>query len=107
MRSSRLYNEFLTGDRVRQLHSLYIFDYSLGDQDWFSELGFSHPNLFHILSCQFNRQTSIQVNMTEKKLNVKMTETEYLEQQSFFFSTFLRHGRWNLRATITVVLKRT
>ena len=67
MRSSRLYNEFLTGDRVRQLHSLYIFDYALGDQDWFSELGFSHPNLFHILSCQFNRQTSIQVNLTGKK----------------------------------------
>ena len=68
MRSSSLYNKFLTGDRVRQLHSLYIFDYALGDQDWFSALGFSHPNLFHILSCQFNRQTSIQVKMNRKML---------------------------------------
>ena len=70
MRSSSLYNEFVTADRVRQLHSLYIFDYALGDQDWFSELGFSHPNLFHILSCQFNRQTSIQVCENQQKLNV-------------------------------------
>ena len=99
MRSSSLYNKFLTSDRVRQLHSLYIFDYALGDQDWFSELGFSHPNLFHILSCQFNRQTSIQV-----KMNRKMTD--YLEQIEFPHSTLHHRGRWSLRATITAALKR-
>ena len=74
MRSSNLYNKFLTSDRVRQLHSLYMFDYALGDQDWFTELGFSHPDLFHVISCQFNRQTSIQVNNKHEG-----------EEQIFFF----------------------
>ena len=29
-------------------------------QDWFTSLYYSHPGLFHVLPCRFNRQTSIQ-----------------------------------------------
>ena len=98
MRSSKLYNEFVTGDRVRQLHNLYMFDYSLGDQDWFSELGFSHPDLFHLLPCQFNRQTSIQV----EKAKVRM-----FFERIFNCSTCNLPGRWNLTATTNVCPKKT
>ena len=80
MRSSKLYNEFVTGDRVRQLHNLYMFDYSLGDQDWFSELGFSHPNLFHLLPCQFKRQTSIQVEKAKVRMFFeRIFQLQYLQ----------------------------
>ena len=98
MRSSKLYNEFVTGDRVRQLHNLYMFDYSLGDQDWFSELGFSHPDLFHLLPCQFNRQTSIQVEKPKERMFLK----------GFFnHSTCNLPGRWNLTATTNVCPRKT
>ena len=29
-------------------------------QDWFTSLYYSHPGMFHVLPCRFNRQTSIQ-----------------------------------------------
>ena len=32
MRESNLYNRFISADSVRQLHSLYLYDFSLGDQ---------------------------------------------------------------------------
>ena len=37
---------------------------SLGDQDWFTDVGFDHPELFYILPCQFNAQTTLQVRYT-------------------------------------------
>jgi hypothetical protein len=33
----------------------------LAEQDFFTNLGFTHPDLFQILPCHFNAQTSIQV----------------------------------------------
>ena len=32
----------------------------MSSQDWFTSLYYSHPGLFHVLPCKFNRQTSIQ-----------------------------------------------
>ena len=60
MRKSKLYNSFLNPERVNELSKLYMYNMTLGDQDWFTNLGFSHPELFYILPCQFNAQTSIQ-----------------------------------------------
>lgn len=60
MRDSEIYNEYLEAGRVAQLRDRYMYDFALGDQDWLTNLGFSHPELFHLLPCQFNKQTSIQ-----------------------------------------------
>ena len=60
MRKSKLYNSYITPERVTKLTQLYLYNMTLGDQDWFTNLGFSHPDLFYILPCQFNAQTSIQ-----------------------------------------------
>ena len=39
---------------------LIIVNYS---KDWFTNLYYSHPSLFHILPCYYNRQTSVQYLM--------------------------------------------
>merc|ERR1719483_700444 len=60
MRKSKLYNSYFTPDKVTELTKLYMYNMTLGDQDWFTNLGFSHPELFSVLPCQYNAQTSIQ-----------------------------------------------
>lgn len=60
MRKSNLYNSYITPERVNELTKLYMYNMTLGDQDWFTNLGFSQPELFYLLPCQFNAQTSIQ-----------------------------------------------
>ena len=42
--------------------SRYIYPISLAEQDFFTNLGFTHPDLFQVLPCHFNTQSSIQVN---------------------------------------------
>ena len=42
--------------------SRFGFQISLAEQDFFTNLGFIHPELFHILPCTFNKQESIQVS---------------------------------------------
>jgi hypothetical protein len=59
MRESVLYNQYVTPEGVDHLMQKYMFKMSVGDQDWMTNLGFSHPDLFYHLPCQFNRQTSI------------------------------------------------
>ena len=59
MRESVSYNQYVTPEGVDQLMKKYMFKMSVGDQDWMTNLGFSHPDLFYHLPCQFNRQTSI------------------------------------------------
>jgi hypothetical protein len=44
-----------------------MFNYVLertGDQDWFNMLSWSHPELFYILPCIYNWQTSVQVRVS-------------------------------------------
>lgn len=60
MRKSKLYNSYITPEKVTELTRLYMYNMTLGDQDWFTNLGFSHPELFYILPCQLNTQLSIQ-----------------------------------------------
>ena len=59
MRESALYNQYVTPEGVDQLMEKYMFKMTVGDQDWMTNLGFSHPDIFYHLPCQFNRQTSI------------------------------------------------
>ena len=59
MRESILYNAYIAQDKVRSLMNKYSYKMSLAEQDWFTNLGISEPELFYNLPCQFNRQTSL------------------------------------------------
>jgi len=56
MRGSRLYNEALEPAAIDALAAKYGFRGHLGDQDFYTLLGFEHPGLFHRLDCTWNRQ---------------------------------------------------
>ncbi|KPP76599.1 hypothetical protein Z043_104042 [Scleropages formosus] len=56
MRHSALYNQLLEPKRVAELAEQYHFRGHLGDQDFFTMIGMEHPDLFHPLSCGWNRQ---------------------------------------------------
>ncbi|XP_023325652.1 uncharacterized protein LOC111699263 [Eurytemora carolleeae] len=60
MRESEIYNKFLSSDRVSFLTKKFMYKISLAEQDFFTNLGFIHPELFNILPCTFNKQESIQ-----------------------------------------------
>ena len=60
MRASRLYNKMISPQRVKEIQEKYKYKFTLGDQDWFTNLGWLHPELFYILPCKFNSQTSVQ-----------------------------------------------
>ena len=60
MRSSLVYQNYMKVEEVDRLAASYKFNFTLGDQDWFTELGWDRPDLFYILPCHFNAQTSIQ-----------------------------------------------
>ena len=59
MRGSRLYNKYTTAEGVRELMTKYSYRMFLAEQDWLTNLGFTHPSMIYNLPCQFNRQTSI------------------------------------------------
>ena len=61
MRESRLYPEYLHPDRVDELIRKYGYNMTVGDQDWFTNLAWDHPEKFYILPCHFNAQTNIQL----------------------------------------------
>uniref|UniRef100_A0A8C5MP37 Xyloside xylosyltransferase 1 n=1 Tax=Leptobrachium leishanense TaxID=445787 RepID=A0A8C5MP37_9ANUR len=56
MRQSKLYNQLLEPNTVRQFAEKYHFKGHLGDQDFFSMIGMEHPELFYVLDCGWNRQ---------------------------------------------------
>lgn len=56
MRTSKLYNELLNYAPLKALCDKYEFRGSLGHQDFFTLLGMEYPELFHLLSCVWNRQ---------------------------------------------------
>ena len=60
MRESPEYNRLLSSEEVRRVMNKYGYPVSLGDQDWFTNIGFEAPHLFYRLPCQFNAQMSVQ-----------------------------------------------
>lgn len=56
IRNSRLYHHQLQDAEVRKLTSKYMFKGHLGDQDFFTLLGYEFPNLIYRLDCVWNRQ---------------------------------------------------
>ena len=59
MRRSSLYNQYTTAGGVESLLTKYSYRMFLAEQDWLTNLGFTHPSMIYNLPCQFNRQTSI------------------------------------------------
>ena len=60
MRRSKEYNQHITPEKVTALFQHYRTKMTVGDQDWFTLLSFTEPQLFTILPCQYNAQTSMQ-----------------------------------------------
>ena len=59
MRVSAVYTEYIKPQGVDRLMTRYMYKMFLAEQDWLTNLGWTHPELFHNLPCVFNRQTSI------------------------------------------------
>ncbi|EDW57071.1 GM16083 [Drosophila sechellia] len=56
IRNSKSYLEKLTHSEVHTLVAKYSFKGHLGDQDFFTLLGYEYPNLIYRLDCIWNRQ---------------------------------------------------
>ncbi|XP_034477686.1 xyloside xylosyltransferase 1 isoform X2 [Drosophila innubila] len=56
IRDSKTYSEVLTQYEVHRLVDKYSFKGHLGDQDFFTLLGYEYPNLIYRLDCIWNRQ---------------------------------------------------
>ncbi|XP_065368599.1 xyloside xylosyltransferase 1 [Calliphora vicina] len=56
IRKSHVYHQQLHDTEVRKLTSKYMFKGHLGDQDFFTLLGYEFPNLIYRLDCVWNRQ---------------------------------------------------
>lgn len=59
MRKSNKYAEMLTNTTVVNLTKKYAFRGHLGDQDFYTIIGYEHPELIHTMSCGFNRQLCV------------------------------------------------
>ena len=55
----------------------YGLQMTLGDQDWFTVLGYELPHLFYHLPCRFNMQTSVQVG---EQLGICISHTNHLKK---------------------------
>jgi len=60
LRSSKVYLEQIKPEKVSEILKKYKLDITLGDQDWFTLLGFEVPSLFYSLPCEYNMQRSVQ-----------------------------------------------
>jgi len=67
MRNSTEYNKYCEAEEMVDMFHKYFHQPSLGDQDWFTDVGFENPDLFYILPCQFNAQTTLQYMNAEYK----------------------------------------
>lgn len=56
MRESNLYENVLNSNYVNSLVEKYKFKGHLGDQDFYTLLGYERPELIYELNCGFNRQ---------------------------------------------------
>lgn len=56
IRESKLYPNLLKNDTVNKLVRKYTFRGHLGDQDFYTLIGYEYPSLIRTLSCGFNRQ---------------------------------------------------
>jgi len=60
MRANEDYNKYLEKDNMFELLRMFMYKTVLAEQDWMTNLGFLMPDIFYILPCTFNAQTSIE-----------------------------------------------
>jgi len=60
MRQSSTWESLLQPEKVFDLMRTYGYHVTLGDQDWFTNVGFENRDLYYRLPCQFNSQVSVQ-----------------------------------------------
>ena len=63
--------------KVSNLIAKYSMKITLGDQDWFTMLGWKIPSLFYNLPCEFNFQTSLQYLAMYKLVNSTVLAGEF------------------------------
>lgn len=56
IRRSKLYEASLWPDNIERLYRKYHFKGHLGDQDFYTLLGYEHPSVIYRLDCVWNRQ---------------------------------------------------
>lgn len=56
IRKSKLYANLLDAVHVQRITSKYEFKGHLGDQDYYTLIGYEHPSLIYRMDCVWNRQ---------------------------------------------------
>lgn len=59
IRKSTRYSHIISKENVERLTYKYKFRGHLGDQDYYTLLGYEYPELFQTLPCNFNRQLCV------------------------------------------------
>lgn len=59
IRESKIYPQLLTNSSVSSLAGKYMFRGHLGDQDFYTLMGYEYAELIHKISCGFNRQLCV------------------------------------------------
>lgn len=90
IRKSKIYPQLLTNASVTSLAEKYTFRGHLGDQDFYTLIGYEYPEVVYRMSCGFNRQ-----------LCVWWREHGYKDVFDFYFkceeSVVVLHGNCNSR----------
>ncbi|XP_023341624.1 xyloside xylosyltransferase 1 [Eurytemora carolleeae] len=58
--------EYISPEYIKYLVNKYMFFGTVGDQDFFTMLGWEHPELFYSLPCSLNYQTYLEKITTEE-----------------------------------------
>lgn len=56
IRKSKLYADLLRAENVQRIANKYEFKGHLGDQDYYTLIGYEHPSLIYRMDCVWNRQ---------------------------------------------------
>lgn len=59
IRNSKTYPEVINASYVEYMAKKYYFKGHLGDQDFYTLLGYEKPELIHTMNCGFNRQLCV------------------------------------------------
>ncbi|XP_044268502.1 xyloside xylosyltransferase 1 isoform X1 [Tribolium madens] len=90
IRKSKEYSKIIRNETVQYLTSKYKFRGHLGDQDFYTLMGFEYPDLIQTINCGFNRQ-----------LCVWWREHGYRDVFDFYFKcqhpTVILHGNCNTK----------
>jgi len=67
MRINKIFNRFLEPENLKWLLNKFEYQSILAEQDWMTNLGWLHPDLFYHLPCTYNAQTSLELMRNDTK----------------------------------------